>query len=191
MADKVKTMELKGNEYAKVADRILEFRSKNPNSKISTKLHEEPDGGIIAKAYVWKDKTDFYELLKAGVKAEDALESADANGTAQASSAKANSEKMLEKLETVSVGRALALLGYAVSGEIASSEEMEEFENFKKEKREESMANAIAMLEKAKGIDELSEAWKTLTKEQQLDKSVRDKKDELKGKYEDIKNPAK
>lgn len=118
--------------YAKVADRLHEFRQDNPRSKISTTYKEDSEGHVVFKAYVWKDKTDFLEALKV-TDASTALLSADSEGSAKSQS---DGEKDFEKLETIAVGRALALLGYAVTGEIASSEEMEAFEAFKLEKFE-------------------------------------------------------
>ena len=41
---------------------------------------------------------------------------------------KVGGEKAFEKLETIAVGRALAFAGYLASGEIASFEEMQEFD---------------------------------------------------------------
>ena len=113
----VKTMDLKGNKYAKVADRLVAFREANPRSKISTECIV--DGNVTTfRAYVWKDKTEFMELLKTGADREAALLSADAEGSAR-SDEKKTGDKAFEKLETVAGGRALALLGYARSGEIA------------------------------------------------------------------------
>jgi len=74
----VKTLEI---NYAKVADRLNEFRSANPRSKISVKFSYNEKGDLTHHAYIWKDKTDFYELLKSQVNAKDALESADAEGS--------------------------------------------------------------------------------------------------------------
>lgn len=66
----VKTTKIKGNvDYAKVADRLLEFRSQNPRSKISIKYSYDEAGNLTHTARIWKDKTECYELLKAGVNA--------------------------------------------------------------------------------------------------------------------------
>ena len=50
--------------------------------------------------------------------------------------------KGFEKIESISVGRALAMLGYCADGEIATSEEMEEFQDFQKTKKEEKNTRA-------------------------------------------------
>ena len=176
----VKTLEI---NYAKVADRLNEFRSANPRSKISVKFSYNEKGDLTHHAYIWKDKTDFYELLKSQVNAKDALESADAEGSSFMTADRVKQEKGFEKNETIAIGRALAILGYAGSGEIASSEEMEEFEDFKKQKAEDAKAEAINRLAKAKDMKALQETWKSLDKAQQLNKEVQAKKDEMKEKF--------
>lgn len=60
---KVQTTKIKGGaEYAKVADRLNEFRSANPRSKISIKYSYNEKGDLTHYAYFWKDKADFYDL---------------------------------------------------------------------------------------------------------------------------------
>lgn len=143
--------------YAKVVDRLNEFRSDYSNSKISTNHKILDDGSIVFKAYAWKDKTDFMEILKSGADATVALLSADSEGTAKSTD---TGEKSFEKLETISLGRCLALLGYAGTGEIASSEEMEEFEKFKRDKAE----AAIEALNEASTLEELKDTFFSLGK---------------------------
>ena len=172
-----KTLEI---NYAKVADRLNEFRSANPRSKISVKFSYNEKGDLTHHAYIWKDKTDFYDLLKSQVNAKDALESADAEGSSLMYADKVKQEKGFEKNETIAIGRALAILGYAGSGEIASSEEMEEFEDFKKQKIENAKDEAIEKLAKAKDMKALQETWISLTSEQKLNKEVQAKKDAMK-----------
>ncbi len=189
----VKTTKIKGNvDYAKVADRLLEFRSQNPRSKISIKYSYDEAGNLTHTARIWKDKTECYELLKAGVNAEAIAESADAEASAFMFAEQLKKEKGFEKNESIAVGRALAILGYAVSGEIASSEEMEEFEDWKNQQAEESRAKVLESITNAKSIDELLAIWKSLTKEQQLDKEIAARKDAKKGELsESSKNSAK
>ena len=189
----VKTTKIKGNvDYAKVADRLLEFRSQNPRSKISIKYSYDEAGNLTHTARIWKDKTECYELLKAGVNAEAIAESADAEASAFMFAEQLKKEKGFEKNESIAVGRALAILGYAVSGEIASSEEMEEFEDWKNQQAEESRAKVLESMTNAKSIDELLAIWKSLTKEQQLDKEIAARKDVKKGELsESPKDSAK
>ena len=189
----VKTTKIKGNvDYAKVADRLLEFRSQNPRSKISIKYSYDEAGNLTHTARIWKDKTECYELLKAGVNAEAIAESADAEASAFMFAEQLKKEKGFEKNETIAIGRALATLGYAVSGEIASSEEMEEFEDWKSQKTEEERAKVLESITNAKDIKSLLAIWKSLTKEQQLDKEIQARKDAKKGELsEGSKDSAK
>lgn len=78
---KVQTTKIKrGAEYAKVADRLNEFCSTDPRSMISIKFSYDKKGDLTHHAYFWEDKTDFYDLLKSGASAKEAIESADAEG---------------------------------------------------------------------------------------------------------------
>lgn len=178
----VKTLEI---SYAKVADRLNEFRSVNPRSKISVKFSYNEKGDLTHHAYIWKDKTDFYDLLKSGVNAKDALESADAEGSSLMYADKVKQEKGFEKNETIAIGRALAILGYAGSGEIASSEEMEEFENFKKQRDEALKDEAIEKLSNAKDMNGLKAIFVGLPNQIRMNEKVVATKDAMKKKLED------
>jgi hypothetical protein len=118
-------------DFAKVNDRLMEFRKEHPRGKISTRSQDDASGRTKFKAYVWKDKSDYIEMLKHVTDPEVALLTADADASARNSTTE---EKDFEKLETIAVGRALAYLGYSVGGEIASSEEMDEFYGYQEEK---------------------------------------------------------
>lgn len=141
MNKRLKTMNLSGSEYAKVPDRIKEFRENCPNGLIETKPTIQEDGQIMFYARILKDKAD--------------PNSAEGTGHALGGNKKA---KDFEKLETIAVGRALAMLGYMASGEVASSEEMEEFEAYKSDKVDE----AIGQLKATETIDSLKEAFMSL-----------------------------
>lgn len=114
---KVPTMKVSGGEYAKVPDRIKLFRSECPNGLIVTTPMLQDDGTIMFSARVLKDKAK--------------PESAEATGHALGNK---KDVKAFEKLETVAVGRALAMLGYLASGEVASDEEMNEFIQYRQDK---------------------------------------------------------
>ncbi len=189
----VKTTKIKGNvDYAKVSDRLNVFRSENPRSKISIKYSYDDAGNLTHTARIWRDKTEYYEILKSGAKAEDAIESCDADASSFMFADQLKKEKGFEKNESIAVGRALAMLGYAGSGEIASSEEMEEFEDWKLQKTEEERAKILELITMSKSMDELLAVWKSLTKEQQLDKEIQARKDAKKGELsESSKNPTK
>ena len=179
-------------DYAKVADRLNAFRTENPRSKISVKFSYDESGNLTHTARLWKDKTEYYEMLKAGVKADDALESCEAEGSSFMEVSRLKLEKGFEKNETIAIGRALAILGYAGSGEVASSEEMEEFEDWKSQKTEEERAKVLESITNTKDIKSLLAIWKSLTKEQQLDKEIQARKDAKKGELsEGSKDSAK
>jgi|CXWL01.1.fsa_nt_gi hypothetical protein len=135
-------------KYARVADRLMEFRTANPNALIETTPTVQPDGSILFKARILKDKAT--------------ESSGEATGHALGEN---KGTKAFEKLETIAVGRALALLGYAADGEIASSEEMEEFETYKKQKEEEMLFAAQEKLEGCTSLDELKTAWAEISVE--------------------------
>lgn len=144
----VQTINLKGNEYALVPQRLKQFRQDNPRASVETNPTIQADGSIIFKATIVKDKKD--------------ENSAEATGH---SFGKASGDKAFEKLETVAVGRALALLGYLQNGQIATTEEMEEFEEYKQAQFED-VADAIKTAVKR---EEFAEILSKLTPEQKLE----------------------
>jgi hypothetical protein len=155
-----------GADYAKVAERLKLFRSEFAHSKHESAYEVEVDGSIVFTVWLWKDKTDLLDLMKAGITDKDALRSsADANGNAKSTGAIPTNghstveKKDFEKLESIALGRALANLGYLASGEIASFEEMEEFERYKQQQREEEVKGAIQSLNDANSMEELKKAF--------------------------------
>lgn len=148
---KVETMDLKGKEYAGVPVRIKEFREANPSGKIITQ-YNKAETGTIFKSYIWKDKKDvqYYE-------GSVILDSADATGTAESTK---RGEKDFEKLETVSIGRGLAILGYLASGQVASSEEMEQFNEYKQDR----IDDAVATINNTETLEQLKEVFMGLGK---------------------------
>ncbi len=154
---KVKTMKLQGKDYAKVADRVLEFRKDCPKGVVETSFTQLEDGQMVLKATITKEE---------GVYA-----------TGQ-SMGKVSGTKGFEKLESIAVGRALAFLGYAASGEIASSEEMQEFLDYQETKKE----DAIVDLNNCETLDELKKCFLNLGKGLMADKEIIKTKDTLKTK---------
>ena len=134
----VKTIKLQGKEYAQVKDRIKEFRTDCPRGKIETTPIIREDGTVMFKALVVKDKSDDT--------------SAEATGHSYGQN---KNLKAFEKLETIAVGRALALLGYAQDGDVVSGEEMEEYIKFKEDKKEKEVEQAKEKLGKTKNLDTL------------------------------------
>lgn len=131
------TVKVQGGEYATVPTRLKAFRESNPRASIETK--PTIDGNII-----------IFEAMIVQDKADESSPTATGHSYGENKGAKA-----FEKLETVAVGRALALLGYLNNGQIATSEEMEEFENFKADKVEKQINEATT-------VDELMEMFKSM-----------------------------
>lgn len=150
---KTATIDLKGKAYAQVKDRIKEFRTDNPNGLIET-TPTITDTQIIFKARILKDKSD--------------ESSAEATGHSFAKVTDKNVEKQFEKQETIAVGRALALLGYSSDGEIASSEEMEEFQAHKQAQYQEAVDEATERIGNCETVEQLKEVWSSLSGEMKV-----------------------
>lgn len=104
----IKTISLKGKAYAPVGERIKALHDQYPNAKIKT-TYDFKEGWCIFKATLTPDiekPSRFFTGHSMG---------------------KVATEKALERLETVSIGRCLAIGGFAPDGTIASYEEMEKF----------------------------------------------------------------
>lgn len=160
-----KTIKLQGKDYAQVKDRLQEFRTANPNGLIETIPTIQPDGQILFKARVLKDKST--------------EGSAEATGHALGEN---KGTKAFEKLETIAVGRALALLGYASDGEIASSDEMEEFEEYKRNKLEELLVDSKEKIEGCTSLEELKSVWAELPVEAKTSQEIKEAKETMKTK---------
>lgn len=144
---KVQTTKIGGGAmYAKVSDRLKVFRSDNPRASIETTPIPQENGMMMFRTRIIKDKADEF--------------SAEATGHALQTKA---GQKDFEKLETISVGRALALLGYAPDGEIASSEEMEEFEEYKQQKLQDEIEEYAQKIQSTKNLEELKNVWSEIS----------------------------
>jgi pyridoxal/pyridoxine/pyridoxamine kinase len=138
-------------DYALVPDRIKQFREDNPRGSIVTDPTIGADGSVIFKATIIKDLSDEY--------------SARATGSAHYNAVEIKKPKSFEKLETIATGRALAMLGYLNDGQVATTEEMAEFEQFKQDK----FADALEKIKKAEKRDEFKQILADLTPEQKLE----------------------
>lgn len=163
MADqrRAATMQLSGNDYAKVAERLKLFREDFQKSKTETDHTYLEDGSVEFKAWLWKDKAEYMDLIKSGVTDRDVLRStADADGDAKG---QPTDKKAFEKLQTIAVGRALANLGYLGSGDIASFEEMEEFNKFKEQQQQDEINHAVEQIMAAKSNEELNKVIQSIS----------------------------
>lgn len=144
-------------EYAKVNDRLLEYRQDCPHGSIVTSFQivpfTEPDGKVITriifKSHIVKDRGD----------------ATSAEATGHATGKDDGTEKVFEKLETIATGRALALLGYGAKGEIASSEEMEAFLAEKQEKLAEAIFECTESIGNCESVEALKTYWVSLSAE--------------------------
>lgn len=152
MTKKVTTMKVGSADYAKVNARMLEFRSDNPSGKIDTNI-----------VYVTLDNVRYIQFKAEIIKDKSDPASAEASGHARLPDD--NKQKTFEKCETIAVGRALAFLGYGADGEIASSEEMEEFLADKEEKRAEAIMEVTEAIGNCVSLDELKTLWASLSGE--------------------------
>lgn len=142
---KTATIDLKGKEYATVPQRLKEFREANPRALVETKPTFNEDGSIVFSAHIVKDKAE--------------ENSAEATGH---SYGKLTGEKAFEKLETIACGRALALLGYLSNGQIATGEELEDFEAYRAGLKAEAINEAIVKLDSSKTLEELKATFVSL-----------------------------
>lgn len=153
MSRTVTTTKIGGNaDYAKVPERLKLFREDKPNGKIITHDTLEESGQRKFYAYIWKDRKDYRT---------DDLDSADAKGSALGVT---KGVKDFEKLETVAIGRALAILGYLASGEVASFEEMELYEAEQTAKKQAYVQEQVDLFDNAKTLEELKQHWANTNK---------------------------
>lgn len=131
-------------DYALVPDRLKKFRESNPRASIKSESIRHEDGSIEFVTVIVQDRADEY--------------SAEADGHAVYSESELKKAKAFEKLETISVGRALAKLGYLNDGQIASTEELLEFNDYKQNKVDEAIDNIKALSD----IEELKKYFLSL-----------------------------
>lgn len=150
MSKKLATIDLKGNAYAKVATRILEFRELCPNGLIET-----------APKFIGEDKVSFSTRI---LKDKSNKDSGEGTGSSYGKLVDAKGievPKAFEKLETISIGRALAVLGFMSSGEVASFEEMEEFLSEKDIAKQDRIREMYDEIDAIDNVKTLREYYKT------------------------------
>lgn len=180
MAGRIKTVKIGGGiDYAKVADRIKIFWEENPNGKIDTEREDISENKVRFIARIWRDSKVILDLATVGTDIN--IVKLTANAMASADAVK-KGDKENEKLETIAVGRALAMLGYLASGEVASREEMEQFEAYKADLFQDEIDKTIEKMKKAKTIDELRKLYVSLSAELRNNPKILNIKDELKKK---------
>lgn len=146
MADSIK---LGDKDYALVPARLKRFREEHIHASIDSNPTYNPDGSITFKTIIIQDLTDVASARGSGT----------ARYTEKELTAKA---KQFEKLETISVGRALASLGYLNDGQVASTEEMEDFESYQQLQKQEAIDNAVELIAGAKSNADLDVVIKSI-----------------------------
>lgn len=156
----MKTINLKGKEYAPVSARVEQFHKDYADGSITTETTFS-DGHVIVKATITFGQDD--------------MSQPSCRTFTGHSYGKVGTEKAFEKLETTAVGRALAFAGYLAGGEIASYDEMEEFI-----KLDLSVEDVIKKLHTTTTLDELKMVYTSLPAALRNDNEVLAKKDEMK-----------
>jgi hypothetical protein len=103
---KLPTVNLQGKLYVQVKDRIQYFRENYANYAIRTEP-KSTEGSVMFRAEIIDDKD---RVLATGH-----------------SYGKLTKEKAFEKLESVAIGRALAVFGIGINESVASADEITDF----------------------------------------------------------------
>lgn len=115
--ESIRTVNIKGKEYAEVNQRIKAFRMVYPEGFINTEMKSNENGICIFHAAVgyYVEKEGFLDRVTLGT------------GTAyeKESSTFINKTSYIENCETSSVGRALGMAGFGIDTSVASAEEVE------------------------------------------------------------------
>lgn len=106
----IRTIEVKGKEYAEVNQRIKAFRMCFPNGSISTEILALADGIVTMRATVCNEDG---QVLGTGTAQE------------KETSSFINKTSYIENCETSAVGRALGMCGFGIDTSVASAEEVQ------------------------------------------------------------------
>lgn len=171
---------------------VKEFHKAYPEGNIETDYDVTENGNIVFRA-----KVTFKTRLKEGEKVEMLMGRPVVPNRVFTGHAfgKAGASKAFEKLETIAVGRALAFAGFLADGDIASAEEMQEYQKEMADRdttqaSKTAISEAKALLSDAEDLKTLKDAFESIPKEIRGAKEVVDYKNELKDKFT-TKKPAK
>lgn len=110
--DEMKKIDIKGNSYSQVAERIKAFRKLYPEGFICTDLLSNENGVCIIKTTVgFVDENGERRVLGTGIAYE------------KEGSSFINKTSYIENCETSSCGRALGMCGLGIDSDVASAEE--------------------------------------------------------------------
>jgi hypothetical protein len=106
----IRTMDVKGKEYAEVNQRIKAFRSICPGGAIVTEMLSNDNGMCVFKATILDEEM---RIIGTGTAYE------------KETSSYINKTSYIENCETSAVGRALGMCGFGIDTSIASAEEVQ------------------------------------------------------------------
>lgn len=109
----IRTMNIKGKEYAEVHQRIKAFRMVYPDGFIMTEIVTDENGRCIIKASVGTYDDGEPLILGTGTAYE------------KENASYINKTSYIENCETSAVGRALGMAGFGIDTSVASAEEVE------------------------------------------------------------------
>lgn len=124
----LKTTDIKGKEYAAVAERIRAFRKLCPDGQIVTEFIRLDDGLAVCRAAV-----SIYD--------EEGRQKVIGTGTAyeKEGSTNINRTSYIENCETSAVGRALGMAGFGLLGDVATADEVNRVREILDEQRTEDL----------------------------------------------------
>lgn len=136
--DAIKTTEIKGKDYAEVAQRIKAFRMIYPQGCITTHIHSIENGICVMYATCgYYDETGRLVVLGTGTAYE------------KEGATMINKTSYIENCETSAVGRALGMAGFGIDVSVASYEEIKTaILNQETEPERKATAKQIEMLSK-------------------------------------------
>ena len=105
----IKTIDVKGKDYAEVTQRIKAFRSLFPNGAIETSIISNDNQMVV---------------MKATVRDEEGHVLGEGHAYEKESSSFINKTSYIENCETSAVGRALGMCGFGIDTSVASYEEV-------------------------------------------------------------------
>lgn len=133
----IKTIDVKGKQYAEVPQRVTAFRKLYPQGTITTEVISIENGVCVMKASVAIDGV----ILGEGTAYE------------KEGSSFINKTSFIENCETSAVGRALGFAGFGSDGSIASAEEVMNAQKQQYKMNEEALRTELKELLESTGSD--------------------------------------
>ena len=117
----IKTLDVKGKEYAEVNQRIKAFRMLYPEGTIETEMLSNENGVCVFKASIYAN----YTIFDDGNVRTTKVVLGTGHAYEKENSTFINKTSYIENCETSAVGRALAMCGIGIDTSIASAEEVQ------------------------------------------------------------------